>query len=67
MHDTTREAAAVQARALRSLTPEARVALALEASDWLRRLARVRTEQGPPNGRPELPGPPAKRSSAVRP
>ncbi len=67
MHDTTREAAAVQAHALRHLAPEARVALALEASDWLQRLARVRTENGPTTIRPKLPDLSAVPLGAVRP
>ncbi len=40
-NDTSADAAAVQAEAIRRLTPEARVALALEASDWLQRLAQA--------------------------
>lgn len=67
MHDTTLEAAAVQSRALRHLNPEARVALALEASDWLRRLARARTESGVGTTRTEMPAPPDQPSDAHRP
>ena len=42
MHDTTAEAAEAQLAAFRRLSPEARVALALEASDWLMAVARAR-------------------------
>lgn len=65
MHDTTREAAAVQANAVRNMSGEARVALALEASDWLQRLARVRTD-ALANTRPEPPVSPDVRLSADR-
>ena len=67
MHDTTREAAAVQADALRRLSPEARVAMALEASEWLRRLARVRTEGALTIIRPDRPTVPAARTEIEAP
>ena len=66
MYDTTAEAAEVQARALRRLTPEARVAMALEASDWLRRLALAGTHNRLTDAREES-GTSAKRTSAGSP
>lgn len=42
MRDTTADAAEAQLAAFRRLSPAARVALALEASDWLMAVARAR-------------------------
>jgi hypothetical protein len=47
MRDTTAEAAGAQLAAFRRLSPAERVALALEASDWLMAVARARQSEGP--------------------
>jgi len=47
MRDTSSAAAAVQIAAFRRLSPEQRVALAFEASEWLLRVARARPTATP--------------------
>lgn len=47
MHDTSAEAIETQLAAFRRLSPAARVALALEASDWLMAVARARMSAEP--------------------
>jgi hypothetical protein len=47
MSDTRPEAAQVQLAAFRRLTPEARVALAFEASEWIMAVSRARPLAGP--------------------
>ncbi len=47
MLDTTAEAASIQIAAFRRLSPEARVALAFDASDWMMRLAASRPVAAP--------------------
>jgi hypothetical protein len=47
MQDTTVEAAEAQLAAFRRLSPAERVALALEASDWLMSVARARAAREP--------------------
>lgn len=46
MDDTTAEAAETQLAAFRRLSPAQRVALALEAGDWLMAVARARPIEG---------------------
>lgn len=47
MHDTTADAQQAQLEAFRRLSPAERVAMALEASDWLMAVARARPTGGP--------------------
>ena len=47
MHDTDPEATRIQIAAFRDLSPEARVALAFEASEWIMAVARARTAAAP--------------------